>query len=128
VAKELHLGTIKSFRDLLVWQRAVALVTDVYRVSKRWPKDERYGLISQIRRASVSVPSNISEGHCRASRGEYLQFLGHARGSLAEVETQVEIARNLGFLDGEDFTRLSGSIDEVSRMLRSLIHSLQQSG
>ena len=111
-----------------MWRHAIELVSLIYRTSASWPADERFGLISQIRRASVSVPSNIAEGHSRASRGEYLQFLGHARGSLAEVETQIEIASNLGFLPADRIPAVKSAIDEVSRMLTSLIRSLQHSG
>jgi four helix bundle protein len=88
-----------SYRDLVAWQRAVELVTHVYRVTKTFPNDERFGLTSQLRRAAVSVPSNIAEGQGRFSRGEFKQFLGHARGSLLEMETQITIATNLGYLD-----------------------------
>jgi len=83
---------------LVVWQKAMELVTDVYRVTSDFPKHEIYGLTGQIRRAAVSVPSNLAEGHGRTSRREFHQFISQARGSLVEVETQLEIARNLGYL------------------------------
>jgi len=88
--------------EIVAWQRAVELVTHVYRVTKTFPNDERFGLTSQLRRAAVSVPSNIAEGQGRFSRGEFKQFLGHARGSLLEMETQITIATNLGYLDSRE--------------------------
>jgi four helix bundle protein len=93
---------ISSFRDLVVWQKGMALVTEIYRLSQRFPKDELYGLASQIRRAAVSIPSNIAEGRGKSSKGEFQQFLHHSRGSLAEVETQIIIAQNLGYLDASE--------------------------
>ena len=80
-------GTIKSYEDLIVWQKALDLAEEIYRATRQFPKDELYGLTSQMRRAAVSIASNIAEGHERNSRGEFLQFIGHARGSLAELET-----------------------------------------
>ncbi len=97
---------VRSYRDLVVWQKAIALVTDVYRCTRTFPKEEIYGLSAQLRRAAVSVPSNIAEGQGRVSTGEFRQFLGHARGSLLEVETQLEIARNLEYLSLQDCTIL----------------------
>ena len=88
----------QDFRNLVVWQKAIALVTEIYRSTQSFPSDERFGLTAQIRRAAVSVPSNIAEGQGRISRGEFRQFLGHAKGSLCEVETQLVIANNLGYL------------------------------
>lgn len=86
-----------SFRDLSVWQRSIQLTFEIYKLTDEFPRSERYRLADQIRRASVSVASNIAEGYGRATRGEYVQFLGHARGSVSEVETQLVIARGLGF-------------------------------
>lgn len=88
----------KGHRDLLVWQKGMALVTEIYRVTKEFPKDELYGLTNQLRRAAVSIPSNVAEGYARNSRNELHHFLGQARGSLAELETQIEIAMNLGYM------------------------------
>src|SRR5258708_12998805 len=87
-----------SYRDLIVWQKAIAMVTDIYRATQNFPRQETYGLTSQIRRSAVSVASNIAEGQGRLSRREFRQFLGVARGSLIEMETQAVIAENLGFL------------------------------
>ena len=96
------------------------LVTEIYRVTRSFPKDELYGLVSQLRRAAVSVPSNLAEGHGRNSRKEFHHFIGQARGSLAEVETQVEIAKNLGFLRPDCTSELLMKIAEVGRMLTGL--------
>lgn len=87
-----------GYRDLVVWQKAMELVTELYRATANFPNHELYGLTDQIRRAAVSVPSNLAEGHGRMSRREVRQLIGQARGSLLEVETQLEIARNLGYL------------------------------
>jgi len=123
VAGEGKMG--QHYRDLIVWQKAIAFVTEIYRITKEFPKDEMYGLTSQIRRAAVSIPSNFAEGQGRLTRGEFRQFLGHARGSYAEVETQLIIARNLGFVQNSDdlFDRLA----EVGRLLNGLLNSLRTS-
>ncbi len=92
---------LKHYQQLIVWQKAIALVTEVYRVSSKFPRDEIYGLTSQVRRAAVSVPSNIAEGQGRATKGEFIQFLCHARGSLYELETQIVIGKNLGYVTPE---------------------------
>lgn len=117
----------KHFRELTVWQKAMDLVTEVYRVSESFPRAEQFGLVSQLRRAAVSVPSNIAEGQGRASVGEFQQFLGHARGSLCEVGTQIEIAGRLGLADGKSITRVLEMVDDVARMLNALIRSLKES-
>ena len=96
------------------------LVTEIYRATRSFPKDELYQLVSQLRRAAVSVPSNLAEGHGRNSRKEFHHFIGQARGSLAEVETQVEIAKNLGFLRPDCTSELLMKIAEVGRMLTGL--------
>lgn len=89
------MAEIRSYRDLVVWQKGMDLVEGVYRVTKAFPKDEVYGLTSQIRRAVVSIPSNIAEGQSRMTSGEFIHFLGIARGSLAELETQIILAQRL---------------------------------
>ena len=113
-----------SYRDLVVWQKAMTLVTEVYAVSKAFPKDELYGLTSQIRRAAVSIPSNIAEGKGRFGKKDYVQFLMQARGSLHEVETQMEIARNLSYISDDDLARLLVLTGEIGRMLNGLIRSI----
>jgi four helix bundle protein len=107
-------------RDLLVWQRAMKLVKDIYANTADFPRHELYGLASQLRRAAVSVPSNLAEGASRNSTGEFRQFIGNARGSLAEVETQLEIARDLGYLSADVAERILHEVDEISRMLAGL--------
>lgn len=114
---------LTGHRELRVWQDAMALVRAVYTVTKRFPADEQFGLSSQLRRAAVSVPSNIAEGAARASKREFAQFLSVARGSLAEVETQVLIARDLGYLvrgDDDILAAVSGLLRSISALMRSL--------
>jgi four helix bundle protein len=111
---------MRGYRDLVVWQKAMELVTDVYRATSEFPKHELYGLTSQIRRAAVSVPSNLAEGHGRTSRREFHQFISQARGSLVEVETQLEIARNLNYLSRELASELQAKAARVGRMLNGL--------
>jgi four helix bundle protein len=113
----------QSYKDLLVWQKAIALVIEVYAVTRAFPKEEMFGLTSQMRRAAVSVPSNIAEGQGRLTPGEFRQFLGHAKGSLAELDTQLIIAKQLGYLKQEEL--LFEKLAEVSRMLSGLICSLK---
>ena len=118
--------TIRSHRDLIVWQKAMELVVDVYRESDSFPKTEIYGLTSQLRRAIVSVPANIAEGQGRRLVGEYIQFLGNARGSLLEVDTHLEIAQRLGFLTTANHFRLAEELAEVRRLLNGLMRSLEK--
>ena len=115
----------ESFKDLVVWQRAVEMTVEIYGFTSSFPPSERFGLPNQLRRASVSVASNIAEGYGRATRGEYLQFLGHARGSNCEVETQLLISGKLEF--GRKTSRLSaqGLCDEVGKMLVAMMKKLQ---
>jgi len=116
---------VRSYRDLIAWQKAIERVTEIYRATQSFPDSERFGLTSQLRRAAVSVPSNIAEGHVRQSPGEFKQFLGHARGSLLEVETQIFIARNLGYFSQERSTNLIKRTEEAGRVLNGLIGSLK---
>jgi four helix bundle protein len=97
---------VQSYRDLVAWQKAMELVTKIYRVTKKFPKEEIFGLVSQIRRSAVSIPSNIAEGKGRLSKREFRQFLGNARGSLAELETQILIAQNLNYLNEAEVMRI----------------------
>ena len=110
----------RGHRGLVAWQKAMELVTEIYRVTRDFPKDELYGLVSQLRRAAVSVPSNLAEGYGRNSRKEFHQFVGVARGSLAEVETQIEIAKNLHYVSQESCSELLSRVDEVGRVLTGL--------
>ncbi|SUX46795.1 four helix bundle protein [Chryseobacterium indoltheticum] len=114
-----------NFKELLVWQKSMNFVTEIYELTNDFPKNEMYGLISQIRRASISIPSNIAEGNSRRSVADYLQFLKIARGSCAEVETQLIIAQNLKFLSEEHYLKLNQDIIEISKMLNGLINSLK---
>jgi four helix bundle protein len=124
VVLEARLGAVRSFRELLVWQRSVELTVAVYRLTKLFPKDEMFGLTSQLRRAAVSIPSNIAEGQGRATRGEFLQFLGIARGSAFEVQTQLLIARQLEYGSEELLVSCEGLGGEVGKMLNALTASL----
>jgi four helix bundle protein len=118
------LQPIRSYKDLAAWQKSVQLVVAIYQMTRSFPAEERYGLTSQLRRSAVSIPSNIAEGHGRATRGEYIQFLCHARGSLFELETQLAIAANIGYLSVESEEHLTTSAAEVARILNGLLSSL----
>ena len=117
---------VRSYKDLVLWQKAMDMTEAVYRVSGELPQDERFGLISQIRRAAVSVPANIAEGHQRASTKDFLRFLSIASGSLAEVETLVELAFRLHSIQTTSVADVAGRADEVGRMLRSLQKRLDE--
>lgn len=119
---------LKSYRDLLVWQKAIELVVLVYRLSAEFPRDEIYGLTAQIRRASVSVPSNIAEGYGRGTRKEYIQFLSIAQGSLKELETQTILAERLSYATSAQVERVLSDSERVGKMLGSLIRSLKAKG
>ena len=116
-----------SFKDLRVWQEAMRFTVEVYRATDTFPKHELYGLSQQLRRAVVSVPSNIAEGKGHRSDREFAHFLLHARGSLLEVQTQVMIAEALEYISGEDGSRLIASSDAIARGLNSLINSIRES-
>jgi four helix bundle protein len=116
---------VKSHRDLIAWRKAISLVVEIYDVTVRFPKHELYGLTSQLRRAAVSVASNVAEGHGRTTSGEFVQFLGQARGSLCEIETQIIIARELVYIDGQQESRLIARVDELGRILNGLIGSIK---
>jgi len=111
---------IRRFTDLRVWQKGIELVKEVYNLTKSFPKDERYGLSMQMRRAAVSIPSNIAEGFRRKYAKEYKQFLRIALGSCAELETQIVIAKELGYADSDKEKELVGSIDYICRMIFNL--------
>ncbi len=116
-----------SYRDLIAWQKAMLIVECVYRISGTFPADERFGLTSQIRRAAVAVASNIAEGQGRNTRGEFVQFLGHAKGSLYEVETQTQLAQRLAFINDNDADNILKDCDELGRILTGLSQSLKAS-
>jgi four helix bundle protein len=113
-----------SFRDLIVWQRAIQASVAIYRLTSNFPAQEMYGLTSQLRRAAVSVASNIAEGYGRGSPGEYKHFLGVARGSNSEVETQLFLAKELGLGDASHIDHAAGLTAEVGKMLNALMKSI----
>ncbi len=115
----------QSFKDLVVWQRSIELTTDVYRLTSKFPESERFGLTNQMRRASVSIASNVAEGYGRSTKGEYVQFLGHARGSCSELETQIVIAKNLGFGTTQNLQSAETLCNDVGRLLGALIKSIR---
>ncbi len=116
--------SIKSYRDLIVWQKALILVSAIYKISEAFPAREMYGLTSQIRRAAVSIPSNIAEGQARQHTGEFVHFLHIALGSLAEVDTQLELAVEMDFTSREQIGTCNQQIEEIRKMLHVLIRSL----
>ena len=118
------MGNIKSYKDLIAWQKSIALVTDVYSVTKRFPSDERFGLISQINRSSISIPANIAEGWGRQTLKNNLQFLRSARGSLMELQTYFEICKNVSLITLDEYQRLFDCSEEVSRILQGLINNI----
>ena len=115
----------QSYRELLVWKKSVQLVKALYLATTKFPSDELYGLRSQMRRAAVSIPSNIAEGQSRLTKGEFVNFLSIARGSNAEVRSQLTLARHLGFGDQMQITRCETQATQISKMLNGLIVSLK---
>lgn len=117
---------LKSYKDLKVWQKSYKLVLDIYQVTKRLPKEEKYSLTSQIRRSALSIPSNIAEGYGRKTTREYIHSLYISYGSICELETQVLIAFDLGYIKKEEKDKLQREVEEVERMLFALIKSLEE--
>ena len=115
---------IESFKDLIVWQNGIELVNEIYKVTKHFPKEELYGLTSQIRRAAISIPANIAEGWGRGTTKNYIQFLEISRGSLYELETLIIISTNQSFVDQDKCNEISIKINEIGRMLNALITKL----
>ncbi len=118
---------IESYRDLLIWQQAMELVTDVYALTKSWPKEELFGLTSQVRRAAVSIPANIAEGYGRESRASYQNFLRIAQGSLKELETLLEVALRVGIESKEQVKPQMLKCESVGKLLKLLIRKLSDS-
>ena len=116
---------VRSFRDLDVWKKSVQMAISVYRLTQGFPREELYGLSSQMRRAAISVPSNIAEGHGRLNTGEYRQFLGVARGSNLELQTQFEIARGLGIGNSKLLDDAEGLSHEVGKMIFGILNSIE---
>lgn len=115
---------MQSYKDLIVWQRSIELVASVYKLTEKFPKTETFGLVSQMRRAAVSIPANLAEGYGRKHRPEYTQFIRIAFGSGAELETHLVIAEKLQFVIPEDTLVTRGLLDEIMRMLNKLLSSL----
>jgi four helix bundle protein len=113
-----------SYRDIMAWQKAIELVVDIYSCTRVFPREELYGLAGQLRRAAVSVPSNIAEGKGRRTDREFLLFLHHARGSVFEVETQLTIAGRLGYISETELGELDNSAGEIAKMLNGLIKAI----
>jgi four helix bundle protein len=121
-------GAFQSYRDLVVWQVAMSLAEDCYRVTRDFPREEMFGLTSQIRRAAASIPANIAEGHGRENSGSFVQFLRIAQGSTKELETHLLLAERVGLLPRESLDTVISRCNEVGKMVRSLIRSLQEKG
>ena len=117
---------IKSYKELIVWQKAIKLVKEIFILTDKFPKSELYGLISQMRRAAVAIPSNIAEGYGRKSSKEYAQFYSIAYGSALELETQIIISKELLFTSSENFGKVDSLLEEVARMLNSMISQMRQ--
>jgi four helix bundle protein len=117
---------VKDYRDLIVWQKAMDLVEAIYQTTKSFPREEIYGLTSQLRRAAVSIPSNIAEGNGRNSTRDYIHFIGMAYGSLKEAETQILIAERLHYIDSDHNSRLVQMTTEVARLISGLMNSLNR--
>jgi four helix bundle protein len=115
---------LKSHQDLVVWQKSLALVKQVYLLTRSFPSDEKFGLVSQMRRAAVSIPSNLAEGHARNTTGEFIQFISHAEGSAAELETQLILAVELSFCSPSEARPILDLIEEVQKITNALRRSL----
>ena len=115
---------VQSYKELLAWQKAMDLVVEVYQATANFPRDERFGLTNQLRRASVSVPSNIAEGQGRGPTQDFVRFLCIARGSVQEVDTQLTLATRLGFLTQTEYDRVASLIVEVAKLINGLIRSI----
>lgn len=115
---------MKNFKDLLIWQKSIELVIFVYKITKQFPDEEKYGLINQMRRSAVSIPSNIAEGHMRSTNKDFRQFISIARGSLAELETQSIISYELKYIKDNIYKELMLKIEEITRMISSFYSKL----
>src|SRR3990167_4326913 len=111
---------IRSYKDLLIRQKAIVIISDVYRMTKKFPSEERFGLVSQMQRAAVSIAANIAEGHGRGTRSDYAHFLDIANGSVMEVETLLTIAKRLSLCSAEPYSTIEGQLSEIGKMLGAL--------
>lgn len=116
---------VSDYKDLLVWQKGITLVKHIYTVTAVFPADEKYGLVSQMRRAAVSIPSNIAEGQARHTTGEFVQFISHAEGSVAELDTQLLVAIELGYCTRSEAQAAFELVSELRKMLNALRRKLQ---
>ena len=114
----------QNYKDLVVWQKGIALAKAIYQLTSRFPSEEKFGLVSQMRRAAVSIPSNVAEGQARHTTGEFIQFISHAEGSTAELETQLILSVELGFVVNEQTTNEFILLDDIRRMLNGLRRKL----
>lgn len=119
------MATMRNYRELIVWQKAMDLVELVYQATRQFPKEELYGLTSQVRRSAVSIPSNIAEGQARKSTAEFLNFLSIANGSRAEMETQILLAQRLKYVTNDTAQQILNLSEEVNRLLNGLMNSLK---
>jgi four helix bundle protein len=118
---------MKTYRELIVWQKAMELVTHIYKLSKSFPKEESFGLTSQMRRSAVYIPANVAEGYGRKSTQDYLRFLNIARSSTYELQTLLEIANNLNYITSDSFSNVFEKSKEIERMLSALIAKISRS-
>lgn len=120
------MALIKSYKELIVWQKSINLVKVLYQATSLFPKNELYGIVMQIRRAAISIPSNIAEGYGRRSYKEYLQFYSIAYGSALEIETQLIIARNLGFMSYDEFQKIEILLTEIIKILYVMVYKRRE--
>jgi four helix bundle protein len=115
-----RVGPVRDYKDLLVWQKAVELAEMVYRLTQLFPNEEKFGIVAQMRRAAVSVPSNLAEGQARNTTGEFVLFISHAEGSLAELDTQLRLSVTLGLCPQNSIQTIEALVTELQKMLNSL--------
>ena len=120
------MSEFKSYKDLVAWQKGIQLVTEIYALTRTFPADEKFGLTSQLNRAAVSVPSNIAEGWGRETSKNFIQFLRNSRGSIKEIQTQLIIAKNLGYITSEKFEAVTGMSEEAGKIIHGLIKSIER--
>ncbi len=118
----------RGYKDLIVWQKGITLVKEIYRLTQKFPSEEKFGLVAQMRRSAVSIPSNIAEGQARHTTGEFIQFVSHAEGSVAELDTQLILSTELGFCSKPATEATVGLLFELKRMLNSLPRKLSEIG